>query len=67
MSEQDLIVYIIPMQCTKLLDTSGGVGTILFTRNSTIPNRGLRTVNRYYFEKMQSPERWTCAEVAANL
>jgi hypothetical protein len=55
------------MQCTKLLDTNGGIGTVLFTRDSTVPNRGLRAANRYFFEKMQSPERWTSAEVAANL
>jgi hypothetical protein len=55
------------MQSTKLLDATGGIGTVLFTRDATVPNRGLRAVNRFFFEKMQSPERWTSAEVAANL
>jgi hypothetical protein len=46
---------------------NGSRDPVVFTKDQTVPNRGLRAQNRYFWEKMQLPERWTTAEVAANL
>jgi hypothetical protein len=45
----------------------GSRDAVVFTKDSTVPNRGLRAQNRYFWEKMQLPERWTPADVAAHL
>jgi hypothetical protein len=60
-------------QAALALTVNNGAGpmgsrdAITFTKDQTVPNRGLRAANRYFWEKMQLPERWTTAEVAANL
>jgi hypothetical protein len=46
---------------------NGSRDPVTFTKDQTVPNRGIRARNRYFWEKMQLPERWTTAEVAANL
>jgi hypothetical protein len=46
---------------------NGSRDRVIFTKDDTVPNRGLRAQNRYFWEKMQLPERWTTGKVAANL
>jgi hypothetical protein len=46
---------------------NGSCGAVTFTKDQTVPNRGMRAQNRYFWQKKQLPERWTTAEVAANL